>query len=203
LGIRATNYHGQVSAFGGITVAIPAIISKEEFQLAAQRSERAPGGTVHQSTGPLKLLTGIAKCGASFVLMTGKSAKLKYYQYSTRLNQGINLCDAPNIPKEELDAFVFEAVANKFLVPCRIESLLAQLSTRIAEVQKPNRDREKYLHRQNALLTEQISNWYILVVAGKVELHKSLLDRLTAMQQQMDTHTQEIVVYFQEKAITT
>jgi len=180
-----------------ITVAIPAIISKEEFQLAAaQRSERAPGGTVHQSKGSLTLLTGIAKCakcGSSFVLMTGKSGKFNYYQCSTRKNQGINLCDAPNIPKEELDAIILETVANKVLVPGRIVSLLAQLSTRIAEIQKPDRDREKHLQRQNALLTEKINNWLNMTEEGKIELHKSLLDRLAAMQQQMDTHTQELV----------
>jgi len=72
--------------------------------------------------------------------------------------------------------------------------LLAQLSTRIAEIQKPDRDREKHLQRQNALLTEKINNWLNMAEEGKFELHKSLLDRLAAMQQQMDTHTQELVV---------
>jgi len=67
-----------------VMVDAPSIISKKTFDLAAaQRGERAPGGTKHQSAGAPTLLTGLAKCakcGANFVLMSGKGGQYKYYR---------------------------------------------------------------------------------------------------------------------------
>lgn len=179
-----------------VMVEVPSIISRKIFDLAAeQRGERAPGGTKHQSAGAPTLLTGLAKCakcGANFVLMSGKGGRYNYYRCASRLYRGNNTCDAPNIPKEELDAIVLDTVARTVLDPDRIEIMLNEMRNRIAEIQKPDRDKEKNLQRENALLTEQINNWYDMVEAGKVELHQTLIDRLTAMQKQVDAKMREL-----------
>lgn len=179
-----------------VITKVPPIISREEFDLAAAlRGERAPGGTKHQSSGVTTLLTGLAKCslcGAGFVLVSGKGGQYDYYRCSTRQYKGTNMCEAPNIPREELDRMVLQTVATTVLDPDRVRIMLDEMRNKIAEIQKPERDREKHLQRQNALLTEQINNWYELIESGKVELHKSLHDRLAATQKLIDSQALEL-----------
>lgn len=124
--------------------------------------------------------------------LDAEGGRYNYYRCASRLYRGNNTCDAPNIPKEELDAIVLDTVARTVLDPDRIEIMLNEMRNRIAEIQKPDRDKEKTLQRESALLTEQINNWYDMVEANKVELHQTLIDRLTAMQKQVDAKMREL-----------
>lgn len=180
-----------------IRIQIPPIVSKDDFRKASSlRSERAPGGqTEYRGPGSPTLLTGIAKCakcGAGFVLVSGKGGNYDYYRCSTRAYKGSHLCNAPNIPREELDAVVLETIAKQVLEPERLREVLEQLREKILELQAPDRDREKAIHRQLALATEQINTWYELVENGKLEFHESLRDRLAAAQRRIDYLTTEL-----------
>ncbi len=183
-----------------VVTAIPPIIDKEVFEKAALlRNDRAPGGkTEYRAGGSPTLLTGLAKCahcGAGLVLVSGKGGNYDYYRCSTRAYKGSAMCDAPNIPREELDSVVLNLVAEKVLQPERIQAMLDQLRTKIIELQAPDREREKLIQRQLAQATEQINTWYELVEAGKLEFHDSLRDRLASAQRrinQMTTELQEV-----------
>ena len=173
------------------------IVSKEDWQKAAAlRAERAPGGnTEHRAAASQTLLTGLAKCahcGAGFVLVSGKGGTYDYYRCGTRAYKASDKCDAPNIPREELDAAVLSVVAEKILQPDRILAMLEQLREQIAKLQAPDREREKLIQRQMAFATEQINTWYALVEEGKAEMHESLRERLTAAQRRIDQMTSEL-----------
>lgn len=180
-----------------VITKIPQIITKEEFEKAASfRAERAPGGkTEYRAAGSPTLLTGLAKCakcGAGFVLMSGKGGNYDYYRCGTRAYKGTGLCDAPNIPREELDSIILGVLAEKVLQPDRIQSMLDQLREQIAQMQAPDREREKLVQRQIAQTTEQVNTWYELFEMGKIELHSSLRDRLAAAQRRIDQMATEI-----------
>lgn len=181
-----------------VITKVPAIISKEDFDKAAElRAERAPGRSTNEyrATASPALLTGIAKCahcGAGFVLVSGKGGQYDYYRCSTRAYKGNDMCDAPNIPREELEAAVLSVIAEKVLQPERITDMLDQLRNQISNLQAPDREREKLIQRQIAQATEQINMWYELVEAGKLEFHTSLRNRLTAAQRRLDDMTLEL-----------
>lgn len=180
-----------------VVTKVPPIVTKEDWdKAAALRAERAPGGsTEHRAAASPTLLTGLAKCahcGAGFVLVSGKGGNYDYYRCSTRAYKASDKCDAPNIPREELDAAVLNVVAEKVLQPDRILAMLEQLREQIAKLQAPDREREKMIQRQMALATEQINTWYALVEEGKAEMHESLRERLTAAQRRIDQMTSEL-----------
>lgn len=209
--VNSTTYHGEYifnrrdSRTGEfreddewVITAVPPIISKEEFaKAAALRADRAPNkdSAEHRRAASKTLLTGLAKCahcGAGFALVSGKGGTYDYYRCGTRLYKGSDLCDMPNVPREELDAAVLEVVANQVLQPERIEGMLEQLRAEIAALQAPDREREKLLQRQLAQATEQINTWYELVESGKLEMLDSLRDRLTSAQKRMAQMTAEL-----------
>ncbi|MBQ0942286.1 recombinase family protein [Ideonella sp. 4Y16] len=174
-----------------VITKVPAIVTKEDVEKAAAlRADRAPnkGSTEFRKAASKTLLTGLAKCahcGAGLVLVSGKGGAYDYYRCGTRVYKGSDLCDMPNVPREELDAVVLQVVADQVLQPERIEGMLEQLRTDIAAMQAPDREREKLLQRQLARATEQINTWYELVESGKLEMLDSLRDRLTSAQKQM------------------
>lgn len=165
-------------------------------QAAALRADRAPGGnSEHRATASPTLLTGLAKCahcGAGFVLVSGKGGNYDYYRCSTRVYKSSAKCDAPNVPREELDAAVLQIVADRVLQPDRISSMLDQMREQIARLQAPDREREKLIQRQMALATEQINTWYSLIEEGKAEMHESLRGRLNAAQRRIDQMASEL-----------
>jgi site-specific DNA recombinase len=180
-----------------IVTKVPPLVSKSDWdKAAALRQQRAPGkGTEHQAAGSPTLLTGIAKCahcGARFVLASGKGGNYDYYRCATRAYKGNDLCDAPNIPREELDAAVLGVLAEKVLQPERIMAMLDQMREQIAKHQGPDRERERLIQRQLALATEQINTWYALVEEGKAELHETLRARLAAAQRRIQQMTAEL-----------
>ena len=181
-----------------VITKIPPIVSREDWdKAAALRAERAPGGgTEHRAAASPTLLTGLAKCahcGAGFVLVSGKGGNYDYYRCATRVYKNSANCDAPNIPREELDSAVLTAVAQNVLQPARIATMLEQLRDQIAKLQAPDREREKLIQRQMALATEQINTWYALVEEGKAEMHESLRERLNAAQRRIDQMTTELL----------
>jgi len=190
-----------------VITKIPPIVNKEDFEKAAAlRAARSPvsGGTEYRAAASPTLLTGLAKCshcGAGFVLVSGKGGHYDYYRCGTRAYKGTDLCDMPNIPREELDAAVLQVIAEKVLQPQRIEGMLEQLRSRLVELQVPDREREKLLQRQMALATEQINTWYELVETGKLEFLDSLRDRLTAAQKRIVQMTTELAELSRRKQL--
>jgi site-specific DNA recombinase len=179
-----------------ITCPIPAIIDQETFDaVESLREERAPHNYESKGTYSSTLLGGLAKCakcGSGLVLMSGKGGQYNYYRCSRRQFKGKDLCDQPNIPKEDLDAAVLNAIASEVLAVDRVAALLEELRANIASIQNPDGEREKVLQRQIALTTEQVNLWYSEVEAGRIELHQSLRDRLAAAQERLNHMAQEL-----------
>lgn len=179
-----------------VTCQIPAIIDKATFDAAAAlREERAPYHHEQRASCSPTLLSGIAKCakcGSGLVLMSGKGGRYEYYKCSRRKFKGADLCDQPNVPKDELNHAVLTALADEVLTTERVSSLLDELRTNVAAIQAPDREREKSLQRQVALTTEQLNLWYSEVESGRIELHETLKARLTAGQQRLDHMASEL-----------
>ena len=75
-------------------------------------------------------LTGLIKCGhcdAGMAQASGKSGSYRYYNCTTRLNKGISRCDSRNLPREQTNALVLSALADRVFQPERVKLILEDL----------------------------------------------------------------------------
>lgn len=120
-----------------IPISVPAIIDRRTFDkvqktLQAKNPQLNPPRAV---TGPI-LLTGLAHCaccGGAMTLRTGTSKNRRVYRYytcSSAVRIGETACKGRSIPMDKLDRLVTEHVADRILVPDRLEALLQSVADR-------------------------------------------------------------------------
>ncbi|ATX80225.1 Site-specific DNA recombinase [Mariprofundus aestuarium] len=114
-----------------IKLEVDKVVSAKLFDRARARSAaRAPAKVPPRLVNTPTLLTGFLKCGCcggSMTLATGKGGKYKYYKCTTRINKGTKACNGQSVPMENLDALILERMADKILIPSRIEMLLKEM----------------------------------------------------------------------------
>ena len=117
-----------------IAVEVPAIVRAHEFERAAKQRE-AQDPKMHPpkalaSPAPLTGLIKCGHCGAGMAQASGKSGSYRYYKCTTRLNKGISRCDSLNLPREQTDALVLSALADRVFQPERVKLMLEELIKR-------------------------------------------------------------------------
>lgn len=123
-----------------ITVDVPAIIKKKEFEaVAAALKARDPRVAAPRVvTGPI-LLTGLtvcASCDGAMTLRTGtsKSGEVhKYYSCSTCFRKGKTACKGRSIPMGKLDGLVTHNLIDRLFNPERLTAILASVAARRVE----------------------------------------------------------------------
>jgi hypothetical protein len=117
-----------------IKLLVESIVSAGTFERTeGRRASRGPVKVPPRLVNTPTLLTGLLKCGCcggSMTLATGKGGKYKYYKCTTRINKGSKACEGSNIPVDKLDKLILERMADKILVPSRIEKMLKEMKER-------------------------------------------------------------------------
>ena len=180
------NYHGRKPEDEIIRIedAIPAIVSKEQFDKVQQilnSRKRRPGA---HSAKEIYLLSGKIFCGICGMAYTGhrkfNSQKKKYVVYSCGKNQRKKECIAKYIRREYIEGFVLDQISehvfdeSKIPEVCKLYKEYALENNYEAIMQRDN------LNKKLKSVDKQINN-IISVVAETAS--KSLLSKLEELEQ--------------------
>ena len=177
-----------------ISIEVPAIIDRKTFDevqktLQAKNPQANPPRTV---TGPI-LLTGLAhcaSCGGAMTLRTGTSKNrnvYRYYSCSSAARIGKTACRGRSIPMEKLDHLVTEHVADRILVPDRLEALLQSVADRRVKTDAEVQARIENLRREVVVAEDKLRRLYKLVEEGLTDLDDMLKDRITKLKADRDS----------------
>ncbi|MBU2325895.1 MAG: recombinase family protein [Alphaproteobacteria bacterium] len=171
-----------------VTVAVPAIIERDEFEavqsmLKVRNPKVTPPRVV---TGPI-LLTGLATCatcGGGMTLRTGTSKNgtvHRYYTCSNAARAGKSVCPGRSIRMDTLDELVVEHLSDQLLTSTRLTEILVAISAgraaKAAEV-------DGRIIRLQGELTEvetRLKRIYTMVEDGIAEMDDILRDRIAGL----------------------
>ncbi|SEL12243.1 Site-specific DNA recombinase [Colwellia chukchiensis] len=177
-----------------ITIKVPAIITKEQFNLVKKGLDaRRPLTNTNIAINTLSkglrsntLLVGLLKCelcGSNLRLMNGKkkhtkdgnSIRYQYYRCPNRTDKG---CQCPNIRRDHLDAIIKESVVLNVLNTDVISEVVVEIKDQINNLIKGNENRLLNLNKKKAQLKSQINNLYDKVADGVFEMDEVLKENL-------------------------
>jgi hypothetical protein len=145
-----------------IIVDVPAIIEASIFEKVQARLRRNhPIKTSPRKVSSPILFTGTARCGhcgGGMILATGKGNQYRYYTCSNHKRKGKSVCTGQNVPMQELDDIVTDALVSALDDPERCQQVLEALSQRMdarnvdeqsraAELQRVLKDKEQAVVR--------------------------------------------------------
>lgn len=167
------NKRRQQTAQSGTPNAIPAIISQEVFEAAAERRNRNRHRTGSYSAKTFYLLSGKVFCGECGHSYSGNSYacrqyRYEYYQCSDQMNKGTHACKNPRIKKEWLERNVLNAIT-KLLTYDHIETIIDKTMKRYQEIFAAIPDETEQLRRQKAGAEERLANLYRMVENGAAD----------------------------------
>ncbi|HCG7917267.1 TPA: recombinase family protein, partial [Vibrio parahaemolyticus] len=165
-----------------ITVLIPQIISKEQFNRVQDGlKERDFTSTENKKFRSNSLLTGILicpQCGSSMVVTSGKSGKYKYYQCSLQVRQSPDKCSSKRIRKDIIEPIVKEKFCNQLLTEERLKTI-CKLAREVHKLAS------KELLSEQLKLTKRISQakeksyrLISLIAQGTLEPSKQINDQI-------------------------
>jgi len=176
-----------------VHIDVPAIIDREIFDkvqktLQARNPQVNPPRAV---TGPI-LLTGLAhcsSCGSAMTLRTGTSKGgniYRYYSRSSAMRIGEKASKGRSIPMEKLDQLVTNHVADRILVPDRLEALLQSVADRRQKTDAEVQARVEALKREAGTAEEKLKRLYKLVAEGLTDLDDLLKEQIAKFKSDRD-----------------
>jgi len=166
-----------------------AIFERAEAVRASRIASKMPPRAVTNPT----ILTGLLRCGhcgAGMTLATGKGGKYRYYKCTTKMNKGVGLCDAPNLPMEKMDELVLARLAEKVFTPARVQLMLQQLQKDMKAAKSQEQAQLVTLNAEFKKLEQQLERLYEAVEHGLLPLD----DTLSRRSQRLQARRQELLV---------
>ena len=112
--------------------AFPAIVTKAQFQLVGKRlSSRAPKFSHPRRVGSSYLLSGLVRCDACKMPLTGrfaKSGKYSYYVCQSNINFGKDACNTPTLNARRFEELVVAKIRSNVLTKGNIRELVKVVS---------------------------------------------------------------------------
>ena len=177
-----------------IEVAVPRIIDDETFNAAQERMGRRSfdNADAKRKDNPT-LLTGLlkCKCGAAMSLMTGKGGRYRYYRCIRRTNIDNQVCDAPNIPVDEMDALVLDTLKHMIFNPARIRNILAELQKAFSGGQDDSDSVRRKLTKELSDVKSQLIRLCMLFEQDVLPL-ETLQERSAALTMKQHTLQQQL-----------
>lgn len=169
-----------------VTVNVPPLIDHVTFDaVQAHLRARNPKVTPARVVSGPTLLTGIcfcADCGGAMTLRTGKGGRYRYYTCSIKARQGETGCKGRSIPMEKLDSLVAEHIADRLLLPERLEDILASVLDRRRERAGRRREHVAELNKRAAEADLRLRRLYDAIEAGVAHLDDpALKDRIASL----------------------
>ncbi|HEY0233695.1 MAG TPA: recombinase family protein [Afipia sp.] len=176
-----------------IPITVPAIIDRQTFDrvqktLQAKNPRHSPPRAL---TGPI-LLTGLAhcaSCGGAMTLRSGTSKNhnvYRYYTCSSAMRMGKSACKGRSIPMDKLDQLVTAHVADRILLPDRLEALLESVADRRHKTDAEVQARIDALRQQAGVAEDKLRRLYKLVEDGVTEIDDVLKDRIVRLKAERD-----------------
>ncbi len=123
--------------------AFPAIVTKAQFQLVGKRlSSRAPKFSHPRRVGSSYLLSGLVKCDACKMPLTGrfaKSGKYSYYVCQSNINFGKDACNTPTLNARRFEELVVAKIRSNVLTKGNIRELVKVVSKEMDGVTREQR----------------------------------------------------------------
>jgi len=171
-----------------ITVAVPPIIGREEFDtvqamLKARNPKVTPPRVV---TGPI-LLTGLAKCatccgGMTLRTGTSKNGRVhRYYTCSVAARSGKSECKGRSIRMDTLDELVVRDLSDRLLTSSRLAEILAAISLNRSRKAAEVDGRIVRLQGELTETEERLKRIYTMVEDGIAEMDDILKDRISSL----------------------
>ncbi|MBQ9698243.1 MAG: recombinase family protein [Acidaminococcaceae bacterium] len=182
-------------ALSGTPNAIPAIISQEVFNAAAERRERNRHNTGSYSAKIVYLLTGKVVCGECGHRYTGNSYRCRqyryeYYQCSEQMNKGKDACANPRVKKDWLERSVVDAIT-QLLTLEHINTIIDKAMARYQEMAAAVPDEADRLRKQKAGAEQRLANLYkIMEATGQpdefdLERMKAIKNKIRVLNEQI------------------
>ncbi len=176
-----------------IPIAVPAMVDRTIFDkvqktLKAKSPQNSPPRAI---TGPI-LLTGLAycaSCGCAMTLRTGTSKTgrvYRYYSCSSSARVGEAACKGRSVPMDKLDQLVTKHVAERILLPERLEALLHSVADRRMQADAEVQGRIEDLRREAGATEDKLRRLYELVEDGLTDLDDMLKERIAALKSDRD-----------------
>ena len=176
-----------------IPISVPAILERRTFDkvqkaLRAKSPHNSPPRVI---SGPI-LLTGLAYCaccGSAMTLRTGtsKSGRVyRYYSCSTSGRVGKSGCKGQTVPMEKLDHLVTRHVAERVLMPERLEALLQSVVDRRVKADAEVQARIDELSRERTTAEDKLRRLYQLVADGIAEPDEMLKEQIAKLKADRD-----------------
>lgn len=176
-----------------IPISVPAMIDRTIFDkvqktLKAKSPQNSPPRAV---TGPI-LLTGLAycaSCGCAMTLRTGTSKTgrvYRYYNCSSSARVGETACKGRSVPMDKLDQLVTQHVAERILLPERLEALLQSVADRRLKADAEVQGRIEDLRHEAGATEDKLRRLYELVEDGLTDLDDMLKERIAALKSDRD-----------------
>ena len=170
-----------------VEIDIPAIVPMDQFeQVQARLSRNNPKVTPPRVVNGPTLLTGLATCATCGFGMTlsGTKRRDRHYRYYSCAGcklGGTSVCRGRHVPMDKLDRLVVEGVADKLLVPSRVEEILGALSSRAAAKDRAVAERRHQLEAELTAIRSKLSRLYSAIEEGVVDLDADLKERISQL----------------------
>ena len=123
--------------------AFPAIVTKAKFQLVGKRlSSRAPKFSHPRRVGSSYLLSGLVKCEACKMPLTGrfaKSGQYSYYVCQSNISFGKDACNTPTLNARRFEELVIAKIRSNVLTKGNIRELVKVVAEEMDGVTREQR----------------------------------------------------------------
>ena len=170
-----------------VEIDIPTIVPQDQFdQVQARLSRNNPKVTPPRVVNGPTLLTGLASCATCGfgMTLTGTRRRDRHYRYYSCAGcklGGKSVCSGRHIPMEKLDRLVIEGVADKLLMPRRVEEILGALSNRATAKDRAVAERRHLLEAELGTIRSKLSRLYSAIEEGVIELDGDLKERISQL----------------------
>ncbi len=183
-----------------VEVAVPPILTEERFQAVQRRLKaRNPRISAPRSHSSPVLLSGIGRCGcngctSTMMLMTGKGGRYRYYACSNRRKKGDLSCGGNNVPMEQADRAVLDALEKRLFQPERLTAILGEMLDASSAADAERRQRLAALRAEETETKKALRSLFIMVERGITSPDDpTLAERLATLNLRLSSIGEEIV----------
>ncbi len=147
--------------------AVPAIVSKEEFErVRAMLEARAPAKTNPRRAASPYLLSGLVACALCEKKLTAAEAKggrYSYYVCGSLLKRGSGSCETPRLNAKRFETLILDQLRDHVLTESNIRELVKMLDEEMDGAAREERERLETIEaelRENQLMLDRI--WRVI-----------------------------------------
>ena len=114
--------------------------------------------------------------------LSGTKRRDRHYRYYSCAGcklGGKSVCSGRHVPMDKLDQLVVERVADKLLVPSRVEEILGALSSRSSAKDRTVAERRDQLEAELTEIRSKLSRLYSAIEEGVIDLDGDLKGRIS------------------------